>query len=151
MSLLWLGAGYAVGHVIHNSKTTQCPSYPLPWPSTCSGWVSFMSPGYPTIGERGTQAENMVNDNSWWSKCSDADMNTLTATMYAYGLNAYDVAQTVDAIASSVHDKSMLCQVANIIETPPQNPCQLQNWKTQYMATMDNRTQGILNKWKGYC
>jgi hypothetical protein len=150
-TLLWLGASYAVGHVIHKQTATQCPSYPLPWPSTCSGWVNFMSPGYPTIHERGNQATNMVMDSQWQAQCSDADMDVLATTNYAFGLNAFDVEVAVEGIDGIIKDKKQLCKIATMIETPPENVCQLQDYHNVYMATMNTRVQGILNKWKGYC
>lgn len=110
-----------------------------------------MSPGYPTVSERGQQATNMTTDSEWEHQCSDADFATLLTTNYAFGLNATDVAQVVESIDGVITDKKQLCDIANMIMTPPENVCQLQDYNNFYMATMNARTQRTLDKWKGYC
>jgi len=157
--LLQTPAAYAIGAAVHYLQHTspdvsgqQCPYYGQ-WPGSndCAGWVSFFSSGYPTVAERGTQAENMMNDNQWQNICNSAQFDEVQANTYAYGLNGYTADIAVYGIKGNVTDKSMLCKIAQNILTPPVNQCQLQDWKDNYMFEVSKDTMNTLNLWKSYC
>jgi hypothetical protein len=129
-----------------------------PWPKAgdCAAWVNYLSSGYPTISSRGVQASNMIGSD-WTSVCTNDQMNTIIYNTYAFYNESYpgyelDVAMVVSAL-SSIPDmtKPELCGVAKLITTPPTNPCQLADWKNNYMSTMTPSIQATLNKWLSYC
>ncbi len=140
-------------------QKNTCP-YP-PWPSStdCGGYIKYFSNGYPTIVERGNQANNMNDGDGWWGVCSDDQMNIVFLNSLAYcdSLNPgmeLDVKTVVLAILGTQNQNPLtnkqLCQIARIITTPPTNPCQLEDWKNNYMSSMDQSTQTTLNKWLSY-
>lgn len=130
--------------------------YP-PWPSStdCGGWVKFLSNGYPTIPARGNQALLMTQGQGWETMCSSDEFDELASNAYAYsnGLigDELDVATVVEAVKSSGMTKKELCGIATVITTPPPNMCQEDDWKTNYMSTMNPSIQSTLNEWLTYC
>lgn len=137
---------------LRGGANQQCPYYG-PWPgqNDCGGWVNYFSSGYPTVGERGNQAQNMQFDPEWNAICTSDQMDEIFANTYAYGLNGWNVAIAVEGIKGNITDKSMLCKIATNILTPPANTCQEADWTNNYMNTMNEDVQKTLNLWKSYC
>ncbi len=137
----------------YTATDVNCPQYGQ-WPQDgkCQSWIDFLSYGYPTLTERGNQANEMAFiDPGWRSVCSDSQITDLIANTDAYYLTGGyppDIALMTDAMETL--SKTDQCQFAKLAVIPPTNPCQLQDWKNNYMSTMTPSVQAKLNLWKSY-